>query len=118
MVHGNWGHPRRRAKAALNTWATAGEPFPMSAGVGNNFWLRPGIVPPTSQSTGHLGCEHPVSLLVYHTGQGPAGNSPGGRGLEAAGWAVACPPGNPRPLSTQPMHTPQHDTPAVTRERN
>lgn len=108
MVHGNWGHPRRRAKALLNTWATAGEPFPMSAGVGNNFWSRPGIAPPTSQSTGHLGCERPASLPVYHTGPGASWQL--SRGQEPRGSRVGC--GLPTRKPQASVHTAHARTPA------
>lgn len=52
-----------------------------------------------------------------HTGPGGELAAVQGAGApEAAGWAMACPLGNPGPLSTQLPNTPQHKALAVIRE--
>lgn len=77
--------------------------------------------PPNFLKQGHLGCQR--GCLGLPTPSAPQAQAAGqqlvrARRPKGAGWAMAGPLSNLGSLSARPRHTPQHDTPAVTRERD
>lgn len=116
QTHSPWkqGQPKHWVKTCPKARAVAGGSFkqpesrPTSRN-GQEWWQ------------GHLGCRGAVWACPPpqpRRPRRPASSCSGGRRPKGAGWAVASPLSNLGSLSVRPRHTPQHDTPAVTGERD